>query len=41
MIVSQTKIFIIFPSAIQLGTMAKFLTNNSDREIIFILENFG
>ena len=40
-IVSQTKIFNIFPSAIQLGTMLKFLTNNSDRETIFHLDTFG
>ena len=31
---SQTKIFNIFPSAIQLGNMLKILTNNCDRETI-------
>ena len=34
MILSQTKIFNIFPSAIQLGNMSKILTNNCDRETI-------
>ena len=34
MILSQTKILIIFPSAIQLGNMSKILTNNCDRETI-------
>ena len=32
MILSQTKIFNIFLSAIQLGNMSKILTNNCDRE---------
>ena len=34
MILAQTKIFNIFPSAIQLGNMLKILTNNYDRETI-------
>ena len=34
MILSQTKIFNIFPSAIQLGNMLKILTNNCNRETI-------
>ena len=34
MILSQTKIFNIFPSSIQLGNMLKILTNNCDRETI-------
>ena len=34
MILSQTKIFNIFPSAIQLGSMSKILSNNCDRETI-------
>ena len=34
MILSQTKIFNIFPSAVQLGNILKILTNNSDRETI-------
>ena len=32
MILSQTKIFNIFPSAVQLGNISKLLTNNCDRE---------
>ena len=32
MILSQTKIFNIFPLAIQLGNMSKILTNNCDRQ---------
>ena len=35
MILSQTKIFNIFPSAIQLGNMSKILTNNCDRDTNF------
>ena len=31
MILSQTKIFNIFPSAVQLGNMPKILTNDCDR----------
>ena len=31
-ILSQTKIFNVFPSAIQLGNILKLLTNNCDRE---------
>ena len=34
MILSQTKMFNIFLSAIQLGNMSKILTNNCDRETI-------
>ena len=34
MILAQTKIFNIFPAAIQLGNMLKILTNNCDRETI-------
>ena len=34
MILAQTKIFNIFPSAIKLGNMLKILTNNCDRETI-------
>ena len=34
MILSQTKIFNIFPSAVQLGHMSKILTNNCDRETL-------
>ena len=34
MILSQSKIFNIFPSAIQLGKMSKILTNNCDIETI-------
>ena len=34
MVLSQTKIFNIFPSAIQLGNMSKILTNNCDRETL-------
>ena len=34
MILSQTKIFNIFPSSIQLGNILKILTNNCDRETI-------
>ena len=33
-ILSQTKLFNIFPSAVQLGNMLKVLTNNCDRETI-------
>ena len=33
MILSQTKIFNIFLSSVQLGKMLKLLTNNCDREI--------
>ena len=32
MIISQTKIFNIFPSAVQLGNLSKLQTNNCDRE---------
>ena len=32
MIISQTKVFNIFPSAVQLGNLSKLLTNNCDRE---------
>ena len=34
MIVSQTKILNIFPSAVQLGKLSKLLTNNWDRETL-------
>ena len=34
MIVSQTKIFNVFPSAIQLGNRLNILTNNCDKEAI-------
>ena len=34
MIFSQTKIFNIFPSAVQLGNLSKLLTNNCDRETL-------
>ena len=34
MILSQTKVFNISPSAVQLGNMSKILTNNCDRETI-------
>ena len=34
MILSQTKIFNIFPSSIQLGNILKILTNNCDRDTI-------
>ena len=34
MILSQTKIFNIFPSTVQLGNMSKILTNNCDRETL-------
>ena len=34
MILSQTKIFNIFPSAIQLGNVLKILTNNCERDTI-------
>ena len=34
MILSQTKIFNIFPSAVQLGNLSKLLTNNCDRETL-------
>ena len=34
MIISQTKIFNIFPSAVQLGNFSKLLTNNCDRETL-------
>ena len=34
MILSQTNIFNIFPSAVQLGNMSKILTNNCDRETL-------
>ena len=34
MILAKTKIFNIFPSAIQLGNMLKILTNNCDRDTI-------
>ena len=34
MILPQTKIFNIFPSAVQLGNMSKILTNNCDRETL-------
>ena len=34
MILSQTKIFNIFPSAVQLGNLSKLLTNNSDGETL-------
>ena len=34
MIISQTKIFNIFPSAVQLGNLSKLLTNNCDRETL-------
>ena len=33
-ILSQTKIFNIFPSTIQLGNILKILTNNCDRDMI-------
>ena len=33
-ILSQTKIFNIFPSAVQLGNMSKILTNNCDKETL-------
>ena len=34
MILSQTKIFNIFPSTVQLGNISKLLTNNCDRETL-------
>ena len=34
MIIFQTKIFNIFPSAVQLGNLSKLLTNNCDRETL-------
>ena len=34
MILSQTKIFNIFASAVQLGNMSRILTNNCDRETL-------
>ena len=34
MIISQTKIFNIFPSPVQLGNFYKLLTNNCDREML-------
>ena len=34
MILSQTKLFNIFPSAVQLGNISKLLTNNCDRETL-------
>ena len=34
MILSQTKIFNIFPSAVQLGNLSKLLSNNCDREML-------
>ena len=34
MILSQTKIFNIFPSAVQLGSISKLLSNNCDRETL-------
>ena len=34
MILSHTKIFNIFPSAVQLGNLSKLLTNNCDRETL-------
>ena len=34
MILSKTKIFNIFPSAVQLGNISKVLTNNCDRETL-------
>ena len=34
MILSQTKIFNIFPPSIQLGNMLKILTNNCNRETV-------
>ena len=34
MILSQTKIFKIFTSAVQLGNISKILTNNCDREML-------
>ena len=34
MILSQTKIFNIFPSALQLGNISKLLTNNCNRETL-------
>ena len=34
MILSQTKIFNIFPSAVQLGNMSRILTNNCERETV-------
>ena len=34
MIISQTKIFNIFPSAVQLGNLSKLLTNNCERETL-------
>ena len=34
MIISRTKIFNIFPSAVQLGNLSKLLTNNCDRETL-------
>ena len=34
MILSQTRIFNIFPSAVQLGNMSKILTNNCDRDTL-------
>ena len=39
MILAQTKIFNIFPSAIQLGNMLKILTNNCDRDTIKYIPN--
>ena len=34
MILSQTKIFNIFPSPVQLGNISKILTNNCDRKTL-------
>ena len=34
MIISQTKIFNIFPTVVQLGNLSKLLTNNCDRETL-------
>ena len=41
MILSQTEIFNIFPSAFQLGNMSRILTNNCDREILKYIPKRG
>ena len=37
LILSQTKIFNIFPSAVQLGNLSKLLSNNCDRETLIYI----
>ena len=41
MIISQTKIFNIFPSVVQLGNLSKLLTNNCDRETLKYIPKRG